>query len=333
MQFSEIRVRTRIHPDELEAKKGLVLESGDLDIQLTGPTIVKKATGERLATYLPGVLKDLSEPMYDILHGLKGYQTDNRGLASGSGRGAMRAGRELAEQVAEGQSRTRSMPISSAIVGSFDAKPPKNYCRLTAWTGKEWEQYRGLFPYFQRIGAHFAEHVPDRYAAQMDVVSETNPDWVIEGTPFSTATVNNSYPTGVHTDSGDLESGFSNLAVIRRGNYSGGIFTFAEYRIGVDMQDGDLLLMDAHEWHGNTSMWCNVCGDRIGPGGRDDHDVTCGVERISTVAYYRTKVAKCGSAEEEQRRAIAWRERTIALGGGAVDPEVIEQMAAEAAGG
>lgn len=349
MQFSEIRVRTRIHPDDLEAKRGVVLEASDLDVLLTGPTIVYRADGKLLARYLPGVLKELGEQTYDTLHALKKYQTDNRGLASGAG-GAVykRGGRErqallaaAAEKVEAGTARgtaaragndgfrTRSIPISSALVGSFDAAPPKLYCRLTAWTGKEWDKYRELWPMFQSIGAHFAEHVPDRFAAQMDYVKETKDDWVIPGTPFTTITVNNSYPTGVHTDSGDLEAGFSNLGVIRRGDYSGAIFTFPEYRVGVDMQDGDLLLMDAHEWHGNTRMMCNVCGDRIGPGGRDDHDETCGTERISIVCYYRTKVRECGTAEEEARRAVEWNERKIAIGGGSV----IEEMAVESAGG
>lgn len=332
MNFSEIRVRTRIHPDDLEAMKGAVLEPTDLDVLLTGPTMVYRADGKLLAKYLPGVLRELGAQTYGTLHELKRYQTNNRGYASGSGFHTMRGGRELENQkvryLTDGTPYERANPVSSAIVGSFDAKPPKRYCRLTAWTGKEWEKYRDLFPMFQAIGGHFAAHVPDRYSAQMEYIKETHGEWVIDGTPFTTITVNNSYPTGVHTDSGDLEEGFSNLAVIRRGHYDGGIFTFPEYRVGVDMQDGDLLLMDAHEWHGNTRMTCLACGDRIGPGGRDDHDVMCGTERISIVCYYRTRIRECGTAEEEARRAVEWNERKIAIGGGAL----VEEMAEEAVG-
>lgn len=344
MQFSEIRVRTRIHPDDLAAKKGVVLEASDLDVLLTGPTLVVRSDGKLLAKYLPGVLKEHGDAAYETLHTLKAYETNNRGLASGSGFHTMRGGRELdskaAEQaaamaaangvrhLADGTPYARANPVASAIIGSFDAKPPKNYCRLTAWTGKEWERWTDLWPLFQSIGAHFAAHVPDRYEAQMAEIHQTKEDWVVPGTPFTTITVNNSYPTGVHTDAGDLETGFSNLAVIRRGDYEGAIFTFPEYRVGVDMQDGDLLLMDAHEWHGNTRMMCRVCGDRIGPGGRSDHDVTCATERISIVAYYRTRMRQCGTASEEAQRAIAWNERKIAIGAGMVD-----EMAEETMGG
>lgn len=341
MQFTELRVRTKIHPDDLEAKRGLVLEPSDLDVLLTGPSLIRKPTGELLAKYLPGVLKGLHEDTFGILHELKAHQTNNRGLASGSGFHSMRGGREMASKnvqalaeangvrhLSDGTPYVRANAVSSAIVGSFDAKPPKFYCRLTAWTGKEWDKYRELFPLFQAIGGHFAEHVPDRFQAQMAYIAQTKDDWVVPGTPFTTITVNNSYPTGVHTDSGDLETGFSNLAVLRRGNYSGGIFTFPEYRIGVDMQDGDLLLMDAHEWHGNTRMMCDVCGDRIGPGGRDDHDETCATERISVVAYYRTRIKDCGTAAEEAVRALDWNERKIAIG----SADLVEEMAGETGG-
>jgi hypothetical protein len=110
--------------------------------------------------------------------------------------------------------------------------------------------------------------------------------------------VNNTYPTGVHTDSGDLEEGFSNLSCLRRGDYSGGIFVFPEYRVGFDMQDGDVLLMDAHQWHGNTRMELHS----------ED------AERISIVCYYRTDMAKCGTAEEEAQRAFMAAEKRATAG-------------------
>ena len=105
--------------------------------------------------------------------------------------------------------------------------------------------------------------------------------------PWTTVTVNNTYPTGVHKDQGDLDEGFSNLAVLRRGDYAGGHLTFPRYRVAVNMQDGDLILMDAHEWHGNTQM-------RL-----DSEDA----ERISVVLYYRTNMITCGTAEEEIEHA------------------------------
>lgn len=318
----ELRVRTRIHPDELEAKKGKVLGDADYNVLLSGPTNVYGPTGKILARYLPGALRQpgLLEGCYDVLHSLKPMQTNNRAMASGS----PRMGR------VSGSRWEYAAPVSSAIVGAFDPKTPRYYCRLTAFSGNEAEKYHSLFPLFEAIDEKFAEHEPERYAAQAAFIKNTHPDWTIGRTAFTTVTVNNSYPTGVHTDKGDLDEGFSTLSVLRRGNYRGGIFVFAEYRFAVDMQDGDLLLMDAHQWHGNTAMWCNVCGDRIGPGGRDDHDVTCQTERISVVAYYRTRMTECGSAEEEAAKASEWAEKTA--GWSEAKNPVLAQMAEESLG-
>jgi hypothetical protein len=340
----EIRLRNKISKDELEEKKGKILTEEDHNVTLTQPTAVYKPDGKLLCKYLPATFAaDWLDGFYNVLSSLKAYQTDNRGLAGGSGR------TNSWDSEALKPTRTRGVPVSSAIIGAFDAKPPFQYCRLTAWTGKENEQFRSLYPLFQAIGARFAEEVPDRFAAQMKQVARTPEEWVIEGTPFSTITVNNTYPTGVHTDKGDLDEGFSTLTVLRRGSYRGALLTFPEYRVAVDMQDGDLLLMDAHEWHGNTAMFlddpeCDMCDERAtaeltferaGKATRltrpyclrhaEVINASKGVtvhraqevvpaERISVVSYYRTKIANCGPAEVEAQRAVDWGERRIAIG-------------------
>jgi hypothetical protein len=331
---TEIRVRTRIHPDTLESVKGKVLKESDLDVLLTGPTAVKGPDGKLIAHYLPRYFDAAHlDEFYPTLHALRVMETDNRGMAGGTGRAPKLTTTDGSK------ARTRSTPVASAIIGAFDANPHRNYCRLTAWTGTETEQFSGLWPLFREIGDAFAKEVPDRFQAQQAFVRRTPEDWVVPGTPFTTITINNSYPTGVHTDKGDLDEGFSNLTVLRRGKYHGGIFTFPEFRVGVDMQDGDLLLMDAHQWHGNTEMFCDSCGERIGPpNDRHAHEM-CGIEdfaanpdatppeRISIVCYYRTKMAECGTAEEEAQRAVAAVERRITAGMTAV-----EEMAEEAVG-
>lgn len=323
MNFTELRVRSKIHPDQLEAIKGKVLADTDYDVLLKGPTKVFLPDGRLMAQYLPGYFDaEHMNTFYEELHFLKRYETTNRGLASGTPR----------EKNFEDSTRTYSLPVASAIVGAVDPGGQKRYCRLTAFTGRETERYSSLIPLFQEIGDAFAANVPDRYQSQMAYIKRTAEDWVVPGTPFTTITVNNSYPTGVHTDSGDLDEGFSNLAVLRRGDYSGGIFVFAEYRIGVDMHDGDLILMDAHQWHGNTFMRCNVCREQIGPPMAAEAHDDCfsgsgqATERISIVCYYRTRMEDCGTADEERERALKYAEKRNELGMAAV-----EEMATESA--
>lgn len=320
MTVREFRARTQLADSALEGLWQHLALPDDYSVLLTGPVRVFKPDGKLLLHYLPAAFSaERMEEFYGILHELRKQETGNRSYASGT----------PAYPSYAGSTRMRSVPVASAIIGSFDAAPPKYYCRLTAWSGKELlGKYAALFPLFQDIGALFASHVPDRYEVQMSFVQRTHPDWLIEGTPFSTITVNNSYPTGFHTDKGDLEEGFSCLTVLRRGSYSGGYLTFPQYGVAVDLQDGDQLLMDAHAVHGNTQLICGDCGVPMGPGagmGYSHEAAGCTAERISVVSYYRTKMAECGSREEEAAKAEAWGERRAAIAAN----QTVEEMAAE----
>lgn len=288
----DLRLRTVVPDAELAEKVGKIVTPGDYNALLTGPARVRKPDGTLLAVYLPGVLADAMAASYQVLHGIRIY-TDNRGAASGTPR-----------LVRGDQKRTRTRRIYSATVGSVDPGPSTTraagrlpVCRQTAWTGQHLPEWRSLEPLFQQIGGLFAEQVPDRHRVQQQWADRTPPEWVIPGTPFTTVTVNNSYSTGVHRDAGDLEAGFSTLAVCRRGSYQGGALVLARYRLAVDMRDGDLLLFDAHELHGNTAM---TCPHTEGPLAKA---CPAGCERISLVAYFRTKVADCGTADQEAAKA------------------------------
>lgn len=291
--ISSLRVRSRLSADSLAAVRGKVLGDDSYDVLLTGPTRVARPDGQLLCVYLPGVMRSaLTEEHYAILHSLRSAKTNNRGLASGS----------RLIQVGE-QKRAYSMHVSSSILGSFDPGGTFNFCRLTAWTGKHLPEWEALRPALQTVAAHLKSQVPDRYEAQMEEIRKTHPDWVVPGTPFTTITVNNTYPTGVHTDKGDLDKGFSTIFTLRRGDYTGGRFVFPEFRVAVDLQDGDLILMDAHQWHGNTALTC-ACGDR-----RTSYCGTCQAERISVVSYMRTAMTTCASEKEEIAKAVAYREK------------------------
>jgi hypothetical protein len=300
----DLRLRSRVPAAEMEEKVGKVLGPDDVNLLVTGPAFVRKPDGRPLLVYLPGAIPpELRESTWPILSELKAVKTANRGMAGGSPR----------VEIASGK-RSEAKRVASAIVGAFDAYGPRRYCRLTAWTGRETSKFRILWPLLAFIGERLRERVPERWEAQMEEVGRTHPDWVIPGTPFTTVTVNNTYETGVHKDAGDLDEGFSTLAVFRRGEYRGGWLAFPEYRVGIDMRDGDLLLMDAHEWHANT--WLEprprytLNGTRLdkGPDGQPPY------ERISVVSYFRTRVVNCGTAEEEAVKAREYGEaRSAAL--------------------
>lgn len=280
----EIRLRSKVSEKELKEKIGKILTDEDYNVLITRATRVLKPNGEPLLVYLPGAVEEAIDSAYPTLTKIR-MPTDQRKYAAGT------------ELVKAGKTRTRTKPVLSGTIGYMEKTKAFQYCRLTAFTNKKVERWQKLQPLFQDIARGFAEMVPERYKNQMLKVENTEPEWIIKGTPFTTITVNNTYPTGVHTDKGDLDEGFSCLAVARRGNFSGGRLTFPEFRVSVDMHNGDLILMDAHEWHGNTAIVCE-CGNTLDYGPCDE----CGAERISVVCYYRTNMDECGSLQEEEQK-------------------------------
>lgn len=296
----EIRIRNALPDDVVKSMLGKLPTDAEFPILLRGAAKVFKPDGSLLCVYVPKAIpEEILATSYGILHELRKYETTNRGLASGTKR----------YERYKGSPRTESKPVASSIVGSFDKGASRVYCRLTAFTGRETEKFAGLFPMFKAIGDVFRQYVPDRYSVQVSYAARTKAEWVVPGTPFTTITVNNSYPTGVHTDRGDLDAGFSNVSVLRRGNYSGGILGFPRFGVGVDLHHGDTILMDAHEYHGNTRMYCSEGGTThpLELPCVDNH----GVERISTVCYYRTKMEECGTLEEEQAKRLAAAEADV----------------------
>lgn len=315
----EYRIRTKRSDEWIEKYKGSQVTPDMIELKVEGKCRILKPNGKPLLVYLPGAAKEISDEVYPNFADIR-MPTENRGYAAGSER----------KPRVEGSKRARAVPVLSGILGSFEATGPAQYCRLTAFTAQKVNEWEKLLPYFRVIAELFEAHVPERFAAQMVAVENTSPDWVIDGTPFTTITVNNTYPTGLHTDKGDLDEGFSTLGVMRRGHYVGGWLSFPQYGVAADMQDGDVILMDAHEWHGNTPLLCGYCATSLD---RPDHrceripqDIDS-PERVSVVSYFRTNMVECGSLQEEQERRLALKEKRNAERLG-----LAEEVAEEAAG-
>ena len=310
----EFRARSKRSEEWVEKYKGAQVSESMVTLLIKNEARILKPNGKPLAVYLPGALGELADASYADFSAIR-MTTDNRGYASGSTR--YRDGDQM-----------RAVPVTSAILGSFESTPRSPACRLTAFTARHVEQWERLVPFFQRISNLLEEHVPDRYKNQVEKANATPDEWVIKDTPFTTITVNNTYPTGLHTDKGDLDEGFSTLAVMRRGNYTGGWLSFPQYGVSVDMQDGDVLLMDAHEWHGNTPLLCGDCGESLKMPNHRCEGVTGGAgtagkpspERVSVVSYFRTKMTECETQEEENAKRLAtWNARNLKKMGVAVE--------------
>lgn len=314
-ELMEYRIRNKRSDEWVSKYRGARVAESMINLKLEAAARIIKPNGKPLCVYLPGAMTEASNLTRDQFSAIR-MTTTNRGYASGAERFKK-----------EGQSRGDTPPIMSSILGSFDKVGSQPFCRLTAFTAQQVEKWADLLPYFERVAELFETNVPERYAAQMVAVQNANPDWVISGTPFTTITVNNTYPTGIHTDKGDLDEGFSTLGVMRKGVYEGGWLTFPQYGVAADMQDGDLILMDAHDWHGNLPLACPACGELLRKPEHACEGNDTRPERVSVVCYFRTDIVECGSLAEEQAKRLEYQEKRAAKNLGMTDDDVVVSAA------
>ena len=178
--------------------------------------------------------------------------------------------------------------VMSGIAGYFDRYPRIPYGRATSYTEKNYEKFALCYPYLHKLNSQFRELIPGRWKAQNEQASKLDPRFCIDGTVFTTLTVNHNWRTACHRDAGDLTTGFSNICGVTGPDgkgWRGGQFILPEYRIAINLQPGDMLLVNNHEGiHGNDEL--------IG----EDND------RMTIVAYFREKMLELKSWEYENLR-------------------------------
>ncbi len=221
--------------------------------------------------------------------------TDNRGVSTGEaevldGNGKVIAKRKIRKKLKNGkQSKTNVAAggaVNSGIIGYFDRGPRFPYCRLTAFNQYEFDKFKKAYPIIKLVDTMYSQLMPVEYGKQFALVKKTSADFVIKGTVFTTVTVNKNWQTAVHKDKGDFKEGFGNLTALRKGTFIGGYLVLPRWGVGFDIQNGDLLMMDVHQWHGNTPIV------------KDDANAV----RLSLVMYYREKMIHCKTMKEELKK-------------------------------
>ncbi len=177
-------------------------------------------------------------------------------------------------------------------------------CRLTGWTQdahpSEWRlmnELAGTVANYWRwstlLGYHDVQMEKAAAKTFREYVLKTPTDVV----PFTTITVNRSWRTAAHIDSGDLKQGFGVLCCL--GDFEGCDLVFPRYKTAVRFREGDILLADvANQVHGNTPL-LNPDGSEPKPGKEP--------ERLSCIFYYQEKMEHCLVPEEEMRVINNWK--------------------------
>lgn len=185
--------------------------------------------------------------------------------------------------------------VMSGIAGYFDRYPRIPHGRVCAYNDKNPEKFKLAFPYLNKLNDQFRELLPIRWGNQRREADKLDKRFLVDETVFTTLTVNHNWRTACHRDAGDLHEGFSNICGItgpEGKGWKGAEFLLPEYRIAIDLQPGDMLLVNNHGGiHGNDAL--------LG----DDND------RLTLVCYFREKMVDLKSWDYEMLRKQFVEER------------------------
>jgi hypothetical protein len=177
-----------------------------------------------------------------------------------------------------GRGSHEKRPYQGDAGGYFD-------CRATKFTASDLDGWSRVLGYVGSLDDKFRsenEALQGRYDVQRAAADRTDPSLIINGTAFSTITVNcwdatRDRRSPLHKDSRDLVEGFGVIGCASSFGYEGATLIFPAFRIGFDLRAGDVLLCDVHEFH------CNAPLIASGP-----------FERIIVVAYFVEDMVACG---------------------------------------
>lgn len=171
-------------------------------------------------------------------------------------------------------------------------------CRLTKYDAADAEELALMSELAAEVAEAFRHSfAQQRWEAQFEKAGETPMAFVLKTpkgyTPFTTITCNNTWRTAGHIDKNDLKEGFGVMCSL--GDFEGCDLVFPRYRTAVRYREGDILLANVHEVHGNSPL--------LNPDGSVpelDHEP----ERLVCVFYYEENMYLCEDNPEKDRKAV-----------------------------
>lgn len=282
-----VKLKPIMTVEQSDEMAGKLLQEKDVVQLFTKDVDVYDAeSGKCIAKFRKNVIPaNIQKEAYTALIGAAKVSL-NRGMSGGEVDGKV-SGHFKRKDGKISKTHQAAKPVESGIVGYFDRNPRMPFCRLTAFNQQHLEKFKKAYPIIKFVDVAYSKLMPEYYKKQRAIADKTSKDFVIKDTAFTTVTVNRNWQTAVHKDAGDFKEGFGNLVALRKGKFIGGHFVVVRWGAAFDLQNGDLLMVDVHQWHGNTPII------------RDDDKVV----RLSLVMYYREKMYECGTMKQELDRA------------------------------
>lgn len=152
--------------------------------------------------------------------------------------------------------RSQGLRTKSAVFGSLPRVPIRNYyCRLSADSINDPGVWRRVRLLASEITAIYRRELPEEFVRHAKETRDAIvPDWVIEGTPFTTVNFNVNHAIRYHRDAANQKGVWSNVAILRKG-CRGGLLVLPEYGVALSQRDGALILFDGQRViHGVTPI-------------------------------------------------------------------------------
>lgn len=296
----------------------LLNETGIIDTpMLEGPDLNPVPLCILLKNVLPKELLDAVRPIVRKAATQHKIAGGNRGVAAGTGMvqrrkrsgkmSNMKGAPHLQDLSDEDYARLRSATDGTFGFNSRSVRGGQVYpCRITHY-GASSHEFVWMGVLAKTVAEAFKNSfVQDRWEVQFAKANQTAPTWMLRTsagiTPFTTITCNRSWRTAAHIDKNDLKEGFGVLCCL--GDFEGCDLVFPRYRAAVRFREGDVLLANVHQVHGNTPL--------LNPDGSVPK-VDREPERLSCVFYYQEQMEQCELTMEKEHAFINRRERGDAM--------------------
>ena len=264
-----------IAPRVAKEQEGIPYQSDKTYAMHNETCTVLKDNGDVLAIFIKGYIKD-KQTLENGRKLIRYKQTsNNRGHAAGIDEKRLK----YKGNSYRGNGTTNN--VNSSIVGYFEDHGFYK-CRQTALYSKHIDAFKTeTMNVVQCVSDAFQKYAPKHYAKQLEFVEKINQNMRLENSVYTTITVNVDFRTFGHRDKGDFWTGLGNLTVFNVGDYTGGELLLPDFRVGFQIEEGDVLLFDVHELHCNNPIK--------------------GHGRVSLVCYAREKILrKCANVSAQQ---------------------------------
>jgi hypothetical protein len=300
---------------------GQLLDDSHYDFLLNENGFVRTPDGKILAVLLKQRLpQDLIDSVRPVVRKAAHRKViaGNRGVAAGTGMQPRRRkngtvgkikGVPILEDLTDEQFRNLA-PAKDGTFG-FIARSVRGGqvypCRLTRYDGVLPSHFTLMSELAVAANDIFRESIVGyEWNVQTRQASKTSSEWLLRTrgrqTSFTTITCNNKWRTAAHIDKGDFKDGFG--ALCSMGQFEGCDLVFPRYRVAARYREGDVLLANVHEVHGNSPLLTPEGKEPLP--GREP-------ERLVCVFYYQEHMDECEETMKREHDFINSREKGSAM--------------------